>query len=544
MTNVLLITTHDINPHLGTYAGVWPGAEAAITPNLDQLAADGIRYDAAFAAAPVCAPSRSAMMTGCYPSAIGTMHMRTRAVPPPDVRLLPQMFREAGYYTLNNCFTDYQMDVAPTVFDDISASAHWRNAPPGTPFFAQFHGSITHESQIYLDDEAFAAATSNVREADRHDPDVMVLPPYYPDTPVFRRSWARYLDLITEMDHEVGRLLAELDDDGLRESTLVVFVSDHGLGMPRAKRWANEAGLREPLIARWPGVIPAGTVDEEVAGLIDLAPTLLASCGLAVPAHMHGEALFDMTGVSGNRARYTFAGRDRMDEQEDMSRSVRDKRFRYTRNYHPDRSAMQHHTYADTFSTWREFRSLLFQESQQLAAGIPRSRLTELQRRVIAASKPEHELYDIAADPHEQHNLAQHEEYGADLERLAAALEDWQRTVGDLGLVPEEDLIESWRPNGVRRSVQPVSAHVEGSILTLTCPTPGATIGWTTVADAVRAETDSPPRMTPKMLAFLGIEDDQRSWKIHTEPLRLEEPIIVKAWRIGYAPTEEVVIAP
>src|SRR5262249_52760426 len=162
---------------------------------------EGARFDNAFAAAPICAPSRSAIMTGCFPTAIGTMHMRTKAVPPPEVRLFTEYFRQAGYYVTNNWFTDFQVPVPLSAFDDCSETPHWRNRPdPGQPFFATFHGMATHESQIYLDDDAFAARTSHVAEADRHDPAQAPLPPYYPGTEVFSRSWARYNDLITEMD--------------------------------------------------------------------------------------------------------------------------------------------------------------------------------------------------------------------------------------------------------------------------------------------------------------------------------------------------------
>lgn len=270
--NILWISTHDINPHLGACSDAYPGAADARTPHLDRLAAEGMRFDRAFAAAPICAPSRSAIMTGCYPTAIGTMHMRTKAVPPPQVRLFTEYLREAGYYTTNNWFTDFQVPTPASAFDDCGATAHWRNRPSAdTPFFAAFHGLTTHESRIYLDDEAFAQLTQHVDTADRHDPDSVELPPYYPDTETFRRSWARYLDLITEMDHWVGELLVQLDADGLAENTIVVFWSDHGPGLPRAKRWINDSGLHEPLIVRWPGRIAAGSVHTEVVQLMDLA---------------------------------------------------------------------------------------------------------------------------------------------------------------------------------------------------------------------------------------------------------------------------------
>jgi uncharacterized sulfatase len=259
--NILWISTHDINPHLGCYTGIWPGAEQASTPRLDALAAEGLLLEQAFAAAPVCGPSRSAIVTGCFPPAIGTMHMRTRATPPPDVRLLPEYIRAAGYWTGNTAFTDFQVDVPEPVYDELGDHAHWRlRDDPEQPFFMAFHSLITHESQIYLSDEEFASRTPDAQRVQKAD-----VPPYHPDTEVYRTSWRRYLELISQMDHWVGTLLDQLEEDGLADNTIVVFWSDHGLGMPRGKRWATELGFREPLIVRWPGRIARGSTYAERA---------------------------------------------------------------------------------------------------------------------------------------------------------------------------------------------------------------------------------------------------------------------------------------
>jgi N-sulfoglucosamine sulfohydrolase len=539
--NILWISTHDINPHLGAYAGVWPGADQAVTPNLDALADDGVRFDTAFAAAPVCAPSRSAIITGCYPTAIGTMHMRTKAVPPPEVALFTEYLRAAGYYTTNNWFTDFQVEVPPTAFDECSERAHWRNRPePDTPFFAAFHGMVTHESSIYLDDEAFAAATSHVRPEQRHDPDDVELPPYHPDTPVFRRSWARYLDLITEMDHWVGELLAQLDEDGLRDDTIVVFWSDHGLGMPRAKRWAHEAGLREPLIMRWPTVIPPGTVRTEIVQLLDLAPTMLAAVGLDVPDHMHGAPLIDHRGEFLNPNTYAFGGRDRMDEQQDSARTVRSDRYRYIRNAHPDRSELQHNDYADHLETWSEFRRLAFEEAGQLARGERPDLLSDLQRRIVAPSKPAEELYDIVDDPHETENLAEDARYAAVLEELRRALDEWTERYGDLGLVPESELSEAWRPGGVPRVTARPDVTLEAGWIAASCATEGASLGWTTERPAAEPE----PAAWKQSLGLP--RTGGRRWHLYTGPFEVPDATTVSigAWRLGFEPSEIVDVHP
>ncbi len=445
---MLWISTHDINPDLGAYAGVWPGADYADTPVLDALAADGALYTHAYASAPVCAPSRAAIMTGCHPSAVGTLPMRTKAVPPPEVRLLSEYFRAAGYYVTNNVFADFQVQTPPTAFDECSTTAHWRDRPdPAMPFFAGFHSSITHESRLYYSDEDFAAETADVADSRRHDPAAAPLPPYYPDTPAYRRTWARYGDLVTQMDHWVGTLLDQLDEDDLARDTIVVFWVDHGVGMPRAKRWANEAGLRVPLIVRWPGVL-APSRRPELVHLLDLAPTILAACGIEVPEHLHGSLLFDSEGRHHDPNDAVFGARARIDEQEDDSLTVRDRRYRYIRHAHPDRSGMQHSAYPDRFVTWRELRELAFADADALAKGLPADRLTGPQRAILAPGRPAEELYDHDRDPYELDNLADDAGHAEVLDRLRARLEEWRRRYADPWPIPEAEMIREWRPGG------------------------------------------------------------------------------------------------
>ena len=199
--NILWITTHDISPDLGCYAGVWPGAEYAQTPRLDQLASEGVRYDQAFASTPVCAPSRSSIFTGMYPTAAGTMHMRSSAVPPPEVRCFPEYLRAAGYYCTNNAFSDLQFQVPVTVWDESSRQAHWRNRPdPAQPFFAVFHGMLTHELQIYADEASSGRIRSGFRRSSgtiRRRAAAAVFSRHSRVSP----AWARYSDNITAMDY-------------------------------------------------------------------------------------------------------------------------------------------------------------------------------------------------------------------------------------------------------------------------------------------------------------------------------------------------------
>ncbi|GAB4117403.1 MAG: sulfatase-like hydrolase/transferase [Roseiflexaceae bacterium] len=533
--NIVWITCHDISPDLGCYAGIWPGAEYAYTPNLDQLANEGMRYDHAYAVAPVCAPSRSAIITGCFPTAIGTMHMRSHAVLPEEIRCFPEYLRAAGYYC-SNFFTDYQFQTPVTVWDDCSPQAHWRNRPdPDQPFFAVFSGMMTHESQIDSPGMPREQIHAKLPPAARHDPAQAPLPPYYPDTPVMRQAWANYSDNISLLDLWVGDLLQQLAEDGLAEKTLVVFWSDHGRGFPRAKRWPYESGLHEPLIVRWPGKIAPGRTNTDLVYLMDLAATMLEVVGLPIPGHMHAQPLFDRTGQLRPGRQYLFGHRDRMDETEDTMRSVRDQRFRYIRNSYPERPYAQHLVYAEQMSTWKELRRLRFEEATMQGRGEQPNLLTPVQRRFLASNRPAEELYDLQADPHEITNLAADPAYQADLLRLRTAVDAWQAEVGDLGLIPEQQLIAQWRPAGhLQQTAPPTVALIDGLVVA-TCATAGASLAWTI----------DPPDPSYQPSAFARITGDPdtggRSWRLYTTPLDLPPgtTLWIRAHRIGFRASED-----
>lgn len=533
--NILWISTHDINPHIGPYADLWPDADQSPTPRLDALARSGMRFDQAFAAAPVCAPSRSAIMTGCYPTSIGTMHMRTKAVPPASVRLVSEYLREEGYYTTNNWFTDFQVNTPPTAFDDCSPTAHWRDRPEGAPFFASFHSLITHESRIYGDD-AYDNATRTLRDEQRHDPATVPLPPYHPDTPAFRQAWARYFDLVTAMDDWVGGILDQLEEDGLAENTLVVFWSDHGASFPRAKRWASEAGVRVPLIARWPGRIEAGSSRAEVVQMLDLAPTVLEVAGIEVPDHMHGRPLLSAVGESLPVAPYAYAGRDRMDATDDTVRTIRDERYRYTLNLHPDRPAMQYNYYPDHLGTWSDLRRLRHEEGDMLTQGQNPDILTDLQRSLMSVPRPAEELYDIREDPHETRNLAGDPVHAATRQRLSRALQDWRDEYGDLGAIPEPELIERWRPGGITPQTSAPVVTFESGTFVATVTTEGASIAWTTDPPGPLGELSAIEQASGSPIP------DGRRWHLYTEPVVVAEgdPAWFGAWRLGYEPSDLV----
>src|SRR6184192_682185 len=319
--NILWFIAEDLGPELACY-----GTQEVWTPNLDQLAREGVRYTRAYTTAPVCSASRSAFMTGMYQTTIGAHNHRSHRDDgyrlPEGVRVLTDWMRDAGYFTANlrelppafafngTGKTDWNFTYDGKPFD----SDRWDDLKTHQPFYAQINFQETHRAY----------------HAPQHaDPAKVVIPPYYPDHPVTREDWAKYLDAATELDRKIGLILQQLDADGLADRTVVVFTSDHGQAHVRGKQFCYDSGLRVPLIIRWPKdflapkQIKPGTVDDRLLMSIDLAPTFLDIAGAAKPAKMQGETFL------GDRAapprKYVFGARDRCDETVFRFRTVRTK---------------------------------------------------------------------------------------------------------------------------------------------------------------------------------------------------------------------------
>jgi uncharacterized sulfatase len=434
--NLLWITAEDLGVQLGCY-----GDADARTPRLDAFARESVRYTHAFATAPVCSPARSCLITGFYATSLGTQRLRSQFPIPPNLRGFAALLREAGYHTANNVKTDYNLRDEPRFIADCwtacSPRAHWRGRQPGQPFFAVFNLMTTHQSRVsaWPREQFEAEIGARLRPDERHDPAALQLPPYYPDTPAARQAWARYHDCLTAMDREVGALLDELAADGLAENTIVFFYGDNGLGLPRGKRCLWDTGLHVPLLVRFPsrfrGLAPAspgGTTDRLVS-FVDFAPTMLSLGGVPVPSELQGVPFLGPA-TSPPRA-FVFGARDRVDEALDLSRSVRDHRFLYVRNFMPHISWMAPEGYSDAAPFRRELTRLA-------AAG----NLNAAQLAYAGPRKPVEELYDTTTDPHQIHNLAMAPAHRATLERMRRALRDWLLTTRDAGFLTEPQVWE------------------------------------------------------------------------------------------------------
>ena len=535
--NVLWITCEDISPLLAAF-----GDSTAQTPNLDRLAARGVRFPNTFSVAGVCAPSRHCLATGMHPISTGGHHMRTQwnvsqlldiglpgaygALPPPEVKMLSQLLREDGYFCTNNQKTDYQFVAPKTAWDENDAKAHYRHRPDKSqPFFSVFNLEITHESQIWMTgkgnlrfrpgmdhDTTTVYAWNDVFDAEDRppltvDPATVPLPPYLVDDAATRTDAARVYSNIEIMDRQVGFLLEELERSGEAGNTIIFFFSDHGGPLPRQKRLLYDSGLRVPLIVAWPDDRRAGAIDSSLVSFVDLPPTVLHLTGTPRPDYHQGSAVL---GPDHDPPRtYVHAAADRLDGFYDRIRATRDKRFKYLRNYYPERPYYLPVVYREKMNAM-----------QSLLAGNAAGTLTDAQARWFRKTKPAEELFDTANDPHELTNLAGDPRYADKLLELRTATDEWLARVGDLGAEDEIDMVRRFW-NG--RDEMPVTGvpqlrRDDKGLFVFESKTPGAQIAY---------------QITPPGA-------DPGPWQVYTGPLEYVrgDTLRAVAQRIGYRESE------
>jgi len=447
--NILWITAEDMSPTLGCYGDAY-----ATTPHIDQFAIESVLYNNAFATAPVCSPSRSCIINGLPATSQGTQQMRS-AFPIPDYMTgFPSILRQAGHYTSNNVKTDYNSANWETIiaasWDENSDTAHWRNRHGNPHFFSIFNLMTSHQSRtmVWPYEQFVSDVQSKLDAHEIHDPDQAPVPPYYPNTPVVRKTLARYYDSVTAMDKEVGAILKQLEDDGLAENTIVFFYSDHGSGMPRHKRALLDSGMKVALIIRFPEnyqhLAPSspGTQSDRLVSFDDFGPTVLSLADAEIPAYMEGQPFLGSAAVSPRE--YTYGHRDRVDEVHDLARSVRDKRFLYIRNYMPHLGYNQPTAWPDLGEIRHEIYALAKTEH-----------MTAPQKHFTSPTRPLEELYDCEADPQNLKNLASSRGYRSVLERMQRQLDTRLRDSRDLGFLPEAlawELSEGTTPYELARS--------------------------------------------------------------------------------------------
>jgi len=486
--NVLWIVVEDMSAHWSCY-----GETTITTPNIDRLAAEGAKFERAFVTCPVCSPCRSALVSGMYQTKLGAHHHRSQraegrvAGDPPyhdsyriPVDLLPVLFQKAGYYTILGGPQGRAQEPGagePRVF--IQEKAPSANQAPSTQGAASAQNAASAEKaastgqapqeQPVPEDKNLAKSDYNFvwddaiydgndwsgRAPDQPffaqiqlkggkargaqvehpvDPAAVNLPPYYPDHPVLRQDWANYLNSVLKLDREVGEILARLDEENIASETAVFLFTDHGISHLRGKQFLYEEGLRVPMIARWPGVIPAGSVRRDLVSLIDVSATSLDIAGIRIPDYVDGQPLL---GSKFEPREYIAAARDRCDETIDGIRCIRTERYKYIRNFYAHRSHMQPNQYKDG-------KEIVQVERALFAAG----RLDPLQADIFAPNRSPEEFYDLQEDPLEINNRIHDRALEEQIQQHRLLLREWMRETRDLGLIPEPELEELGRQMG------------------------------------------------------------------------------------------------
>ncbi len=516
--NILWLTCEDISPNLPMY-----GDSTAHTPNLDKLASESYIFTNAFTTVGVCAPSRSSIITGMYPTSIGTQNMRTAhdvhgwgkrdysgksiardinqdyvplyaAVIPPYVKCFSQYLREAGYYCTNNPKTDYQFAAPVTAWDENGYHATWKHAPKGMPFFAVFNDAITHESKIWI----------NKHLPQTVDPKKVPLPSYYPDDSIVRQDVARDYSNIELLDKHIGQKIKELKEAGLYDNTIIFFFSDHGGPLPRGKREHYDSGLKVPFMVHFPGQTKAVYVNDLIS-FVDLAPTMLSLAGIPIPDYLEGQAFLGPQKAKTPR-KYIFGSGDRFDGYPDRVRIVRDKRYLYVRNYHPELPA-----YKDI--KYRKHIDMMNDMLEKDARG----ELNKIQSEWFRMHKTKEEFYDCQTDPENVHNLIDDPKYKDKIQEMRDAMDNWIAKVGDMGAIPEKEMFLNMWPNGVQPLTALPEVKKEGNKVTVSCATKGASIGYILTDHPIKPTLDS-------------------GWKVYIGPLKVHKGQILylMSQRIGY----------
>ena len=515
--NVVWISCEDVGPIMGAY-----GVDQIKTPNIDKLAAEGVRYSNAYSTVGVCAPSRFSIITSMYPARLGAHNMRTgdlnnyktpenlalktttnrvdkagypipeyEVVTPEYVKPFTQYLRAEGYYCINDNKCDYQFNAPFTAWDHTLGSNLFDKIPDNQPFFYVKNSYTTHESRIWLRKNKPLTVF----------PNEVIVPDYYPDIPEVRNDLAIKYSNIEALDKEVGQLLKDLEAKNLLKNTIIFFWSDHGGNLLRQKRAVGNSGLHVPLIIRYPNKYKAGDVEDALVSLMDLGPTVMSLLDIKPPKHTDGQAF---AGRYKKESRdYIFGSADRFDESTDMQRSVLDGRFVYIKNFMTELPLIFRNKYREKVPM-----------NKKLIDMDINGELSGDAAYIFMKTKPIEELYDLHTDPYEVHNLAFDPAYESKLIELRTALSRWQTDIDDQGFKPESEIIKGFWPD----MIQPVTSDVKikinsDGLIQMSCDTNGASIGYQTEA---------------------MIGEDR--WLLYTEPIKITstQKLMARAIRIGY----------
>ncbi len=390
---------------------------------------------------PVCAPSRSAIITGMYPSSIGTgnhraYHQKRKVRPDSESELefpyyssrlaeaikpFTQILRENGYFCTNNSKTDYNFKLRKEAWDESSKGASWENRKKDQPFFAVFNFGVTHESSIWNRD----------KKKLKVDPNNLNVPPVFPDDSIARHALAVNYSNLIEMDIQMGKIIDKLKKQSLYDNTFIFFYSDHGGPFPRHKRAIYETGTKVPLIIKFPkGFKTEEKRNNDMLSFIDFAPTILSIANIDIPKIYQGKPFLGFK-KSLEKRKYLFTASDRFDELTDRIRAVKSKKFKYIRNYNTEKPHALNVVYRTQMNLMKHLNELNKTNS-----------LSEKQKLWFQAPKSPEEFYDLENDPFELNNLIENEEFSSHIYELKLKLDSWLMNINDLGGIPEKELVK------------------------------------------------------------------------------------------------------
>lgn len=420
--NIIWIIVEDMSPNFG-----YNGETLIETPNVDQLAKEGVVFNRAYVSAPVCSASRSGLITGMYQTSIGAHNHRSsrganEIFLPDGMKTIPEYFRENGYYVSNQYISstnwtrkgkeDYNFVYKS---EDLYHGIDWKDREEGQPFFAQIHMTGGKNRKVELPNMV--------------NPNDVTLPPHYPNDSVFREDWAAYLNTVKEVDNSVGRVFERLKKENLLENTVVFFMTDHGISHARGKQFCYEEGIHVPLVVWGESFVGKGVCDELVSQ-IDLAATSMYLAGIPIPAYMESKTLF---GKKAKPREYVISARDRCDETVEHIRSVRKGDYLYIRNYLHERPLLQPNVYKDHKDILIRIRELH-----------EKGELNSLQERLLfSEERPREELYNVALDKYQYVNLASEPNMKKQLKEMRSILAKWEKKTEDKGQNIESEEVYS-----------------------------------------------------------------------------------------------------
>ena len=521
--NILVIMADDMSLRINAL-----GDKTAITPNLDELVKNGTSYMNAFTTAGVCACSRSALLTGKNQISIGSMHMRTSsggsvpylAVPEAHIKAFPEILRKQGYFTFTNDKLDYQFSgIFPgsgpfTIWNSEKDKFGWRNRKNSEPFFGMINLIITHESGIFrgkmnsVDTQAIKLMqqTRQLLYEAPVKPENVVVPPFLPDTSEVRKDIARAYNNIYILDIEVKEIIDQLKKDNILDDTIIIFTSDHGDGLPRYKRELFDTGINVPFIILVPKKFSSwqkpGKKIYDLVSFLDIAPTVLDLAGVSIPSYMDGKSIF-----GSEKNDYIFAARDRLDSFKGKTRAVRNKDYKFIKNYSLGIVGAQKLSFRENLMSMKELRKMY-----------ENNELNEIQK-IWLELIPELQLYDLNEDPYEINNLAYDPNYKEKVSLLENVLEQWIEKNNFHGHLEEEDLIKVfWPENTQPQTTEPLYSFEDGFL---------------------HLKNNDVSKD-----ASIGFSYDGKNWEVYSEPIEMKKnkKIYFKAVRYGWKESETKIV--